>query len=85
MQPPYIMCLRSLIFGTCAIINPPQAAILAVGGIEDCPRVKNGSVVVGKKMDLVLSADHRVIDGSDAARYIKTLQKYLENPYLLLL
>ena len=69
----------------CAIINPPQAAILAVGGIEDCPRVKNGSVVVGKKMDLVLSADHRVIDGSDAARYIKTLQKYLENPYLLLL
>jgi len=68
----------------CAIINPPQAAILAVGGIEECPRVKNGAVVVGKKMELVLSADHRVIDGADAAKWLKTLQKYLENPALLL-
>jgi pyruvate dehydrogenase E2 component (dihydrolipoamide acetyltransferase) len=69
----------------CAIINPPQAAILAVGGIEDCPRVKNGAVVAGKKMEFILSADHRVIDGSDAAKWLKTFQKYLENPYLLLI
>lgn len=68
----------------CAIINPPQAAILAVGGIEECARVKNGQVVVGKKMHLVVSADHRAIDGADAAKFLKTVQKYLENPALLL-
>ena len=68
----------------CAILNPPQAAILAVGGIEECPRVKKGSVVVGKKMHLVLSVDHRVIDGSAAAQCLKSIQKYLENPALLL-
>lgn len=68
----------------CAIINPPQAAILAVGGIEDCPCVKNGQIVVGKKMHLVVSADHRVIDGAEAAKFLKTIQKYLENPALLL-
>jgi pyruvate dehydrogenase E2 component (dihydrolipoamide acetyltransferase) len=69
----------------CAIINPPQAAILAVGSVEECPVVKNGAVVVGKKMSLILSADHRVIDGKDAAIFLKTLQKYLENPALLLI
>lgn len=68
----------------CAIINPPQAAILAVGGIEDCARVQNGQVVAGKKMHLVVSADHRVIDGSDAAKWLKSVQKYLENPALLI-
>jgi pyruvate dehydrogenase E2 component (dihydrolipoamide acetyltransferase) len=68
-----------------AIINPPQAAILAVGGIEDRPIVKEGLVVPGKTMRLTLSADHRVLDGADAARFLKTLQKYLENPSLLLL
>jgi pyruvate dehydrogenase E2 component (dihydrolipoamide acetyltransferase) len=67
----------------CAIINPPQAAILAVGGIEECARVKNGQVVAGKKMHLVVSADHRVIDGDEAAKWLKSLQKYLENPALL--
>lgn len=68
-----------------AIINPPQAAILAIGGIEECPRVKNGQVVVGKRMNIVLSADHRVLDGAEAAKFIKTVQKYLENPTLLLI
>jgi pyruvate dehydrogenase E2 component (dihydrolipoamide acetyltransferase) len=67
-----------------AIINPPQGAILAIGGIEDVPCVKNGAVVPGKRMNLVLSADHRVIDGAEAAKFIKTVQKYLENPALLL-
>jgi pyruvate dehydrogenase E2 component (dihydrolipoamide acetyltransferase) len=68
----------------CAIINPPQSCILAVGGIEETPRVKNGQVVVGKKMGLVLSADHRVVDGAEAAKFLKSVQKYLENPALLL-
>lgn len=68
-----------------AIINPPQAAILAIGGIEDCPRIKEGQVVAGKRMNLVLSVDHRVLDGAEAAKFIKTVQKYLENPALLLI
>ncbi len=68
-----------------AIINPPQAAILAVGGIEDCVRMKNGNVEPSKKMTLTLSADHRVIDGAEAAQFLKSIQKYLENPSLLLL
>jgi pyruvate dehydrogenase E2 component (dihydrolipoamide acetyltransferase) len=68
----------------CAIINPPQSCILAVGGIEEVPRVKNGQVVVGKKLSLVLSADHRVVDGAEAAKFLKTLQRYLENPALLM-
>lgn len=67
-----------------AIINPPQAAILAIGGIEDCARVKNGAVVAGKRLNVVLSADHRVLDGAEAAKFIKAVQKYLENPALLL-
>lgn len=68
----------------CAIINPPQSCILAVGGLEEAPLVKNGQIVAGKKMSLMLSADHRVVDGTDAARFIKCVQKYLENPALLL-
>lgn len=67
-----------------AIINPPQAAILAIGGIEECACVKNGAVVVGKRMNLILSADHRVLDGVESAKFIKIIQKYLENPALLL-
>ena len=67
-----------------AIINPPQAAILAIGGMEECPRVKGSQIVVGKRMNLILSTDHRVIDGAEAAKFIKTIQKFLENPALLL-
>lgn len=68
-----------------AIINPPQAAILAVGGIDDRPVVKEGHIVAGKIMSLTLSADHRVIDGADGAKFIKSLQKLLETPSLLLI
>ncbi len=68
-----------------AIINPPQAAILAIGGIEDKPIVKDGNVVPGKTMRLTLSADHRVIDGAEGAKFLKTVQNFLENPSLLLL
>jgi pyruvate dehydrogenase E2 component (dihydrolipoamide acetyltransferase) len=67
-----------------AVINPPQSVILAVAGIEECVRFKNGIAVAGRKMNLTLSVDHRVVDGADAAQFIKTLQKFLENPALLL-
>ncbi len=67
-----------------AIINPPQAAILAVSGIQDIPVVKDGVVVPGKVMTITLSCDHRVVDGVAAAQFTKTVQKYLENPAALL-
>lgn len=67
-----------------AIINPPQSAILAVAGIQDVAFVKNGSIVAGKGMNITLSVDHRVIDGVAAAKFIKTVQKYLENPIAFL-
>ena len=66
------------------IINPPQACILAVGGISDVPRVKNGAVVPGKKMTCILASDHRVVDGSDAAQFLAMLKTYLENPVVLI-
>lgn len=68
-----------------AIINPPQAAILAVGGILDEPVVKNGAVVPGKTMRVTLSCDHRVVDGVAAAEFLNSVQKYLENPAVLLI
>ncbi len=68
-----------------AVINPPQAAILAIGGIVEKPVVKEGRVVVGHTMTLSLSSDHRVVDGADAASFIKTVQKYLENPVSLVI
>ncbi len=68
-----------------AVINPPQAAILAVGGIEDRPIVKNGHVVAGKTMRITLSVDHRVIDGSQAAQFLKALKGLLESPAVLIL
>lgn len=68
-----------------AIINPPQAAILAVSGISNVPVVKNGQIVPGNEMTLTLSGDHRVIDGVAGAEFLKTLQKLLENPSVLLI
>ncbi|MCP5504795.1 MAG: pyruvate dehydrogenase complex dihydrolipoamide acetyltransferase [Chlamydiales bacterium] len=68
-----------------AIINPPQVCILSVGGMRDCPVVKDGEVVPGKRMMISLSSDHRVVDGADAAKFIVTIQKYLENPPILLI
>ena len=67
-----------------AVINPPQAAILAVGAIEDRPVVHDGHVIPGKTMQLTLSGDHRIIDGVEGAKFLKTLQKFLENPAMLL-
>ena len=68
-----------------AVINPPQSAILAVSGIEERPVVKNGKIWPAHMMRLSLSADHRVVDGMDGAKFIKTVQKFLENPSVLLL
>lgn len=68
-----------------AIINPPQAAILAVSGILDAPVIKNGQVVAGQIMNLSLSVDHRVIDGVAAASFMHTLKRFLENPAVVLL
>ncbi len=68
-----------------AVINPPQSSILAISAIEDKAIVRDGQVVPGKIMTITLSADHRVVDGADAAKFIKAVQKFLENPALLLL
>ncbi|MEM6883750.1 MAG: dihydrolipoamide acetyltransferase family protein [Verrucomicrobiota bacterium] len=69
-----------------AIINPPQAAILAVGNIVKKPVVdEKDEIVVGQRMVLTLSADHRVVDGAVAAFYLKAIKKYIETPALLLL
>lgn len=67
-----------------AIINPPQVAILAVAGIKDEPVVRAGQVVAGKVLRLTLSADHRAVDGADAAAFLKTLRELLEAPAGLL-
>ncbi|MBQ8499033.1 pyruvate dehydrogenase complex dihydrolipoamide acetyltransferase [Chlamydia sp.] len=68
-----------------AILNPPQAAILAVGSVEEQPVVLNGELAVGSTCMLTLSVDHRVIDGYPAAMFMKRLQKLLEAPAVLLL
>jgi pyruvate dehydrogenase E2 component (dihydrolipoamide acetyltransferase) len=67
-----------------AIINPPDACILAVGGIKECPVVKNGQVVAGQTMKVTLSCDHRVVDGVTGSAFLQTLKHNLENPVLLL-
>jgi len=67
-----------------AIINPPDACILAVGSIQPKPVVKNGTVVPGNLMKLTLSCDHRVVDGASGAAFLKTLKGLLENPVRML-
>jgi pyruvate dehydrogenase E2 component (dihydrolipoamide acetyltransferase) len=67
-----------------AIINPPQAAILAVGAIRNEPVVKQGDVVVGKVMNLTLAVDHRPVDGALAARWLGELVNLLKHPVRML-
>jgi pyruvate dehydrogenase E2 component (dihydrolipoamide acetyltransferase) len=67
-----------------AIINTPDACILAVGGINQVPVVKDGQVVPGNIMKLSLSCDHRVVDGASGAAFLNTLKTYLENPVTML-
>jgi pyruvate dehydrogenase E2 component (dihydrolipoamide acetyltransferase) len=68
-----------------AIINPPNAAILAVGTTVKKPVVKNDQIVVGQRMSLTLSTDHRVVDGAIGARFLAALKLLLESPALLLI
>lgn len=68
-----------------AIINPPNACILAIGAIRDEAVVKDGQVVPGKRMKLTLSCDHRIVDGALGAQFLGTVKKYLEEPLTLLL
>lgn len=68
-----------------AIVNPPDACILAVGGIQEVPVVKNGQVVPGHTMKLTLSCDHRAVDGATGAAFLQTLKQYLEAPVTMLL
>jgi pyruvate dehydrogenase E2 component (dihydrolipoamide acetyltransferase) len=67
-----------------AVINPPEAAILAVGAIEPKPVVRDNQIVVRKLMRVTMSCDHRVVDGATGAKFLQTLKKMLENPLLLL-
>lgn len=68
-----------------AIINPPNACILAVGAIRNVPVVENGQVVPGHRMKVTLSSDHRVVDGASAAQFLQTVKNLLENPLGMLL
>jgi pyruvate dehydrogenase E2 component (dihydrolipoamide acetyltransferase) len=68
-----------------AVINPPQVAILAIGSVQETPVVKNAEVVVGHRMKITLSADHRALDGAEVATFLQSVKKYLENPMLLAL
>lgn len=67
-----------------AIINPPDACILAVGAINQVPVVKNGSVVPGNVMKVTLSCDHRVVDGATGSAFLQTLKSLLEEPLRML-
>jgi len=67
-----------------AIINPPDACILAVGTVKDAVGVVNGEVKPVKTMKVTLSCDHRVVDGAMGAAFLKTLKEYLEEPVTLL-
>ena len=68
-----------------AIVNPPQAVILSVGAAIQKPVVKNGQLAVGLRMNIGISADHRVVDGAVAASFLAEIKKLIENPALMLL
>src|SRR5581483_10220943 len=67
-----------------AVINPPEAAILAVGAMTPKPAVVDGQVTVRRRLRVTLSCDHRVIDGATGAAFLKTLTQMLENPLAML-
>ncbi len=67
-----------------AIVNPPNACILAVGAIRQIPVVKEGEVVPGNRMKVTLSCDHRVVDGALGAQFLQSFKRYLENPVTIL-
>jgi pyruvate dehydrogenase E2 component (dihydrolipoamide acetyltransferase) len=63
-----------------AIINPPQSAILSVGSIVKKPVVQNDQIVIGQRMIVGLSADHRVVDGAIGAQFLSAFRELIENP-----
>jgi pyruvate dehydrogenase E2 component (dihydrolipoamide acetyltransferase) len=67
-----------------AIINPPEAAILAVGAATPKPVVSDGQIVARQMMRVTMSCDHRVIDGATGARFLQTFKRFLENPLLMI-
>ena len=68
-----------------AIINPPEAAILALGSAQEAPVVENGVIKIGWRMKATVSVDHRISDGAEAAKFMQALGKYLEEPVRLLI
>ena len=68
-----------------AIINPPEAAILAVASVHEAPVVENGALRVGQVFNATLSADHRITDGVEAARFLQEIERLIENPLLMLI
>ncbi len=68
-----------------AVINPPQAAILAVGSIDEVPVVRDGEIVPGHRMSVNLACDHRILYGADGARFLARIRDLLEEPVLLAL
>jgi len=67
-----------------AIINPPEAAILAISSAKEVPVVENGQIKIGWRMKATISVDHRVSDGAEAAQFMQSLAKYLEEPVRML-
>jgi len=68
-----------------AIINPPEAGILAIGGVEEKPVVIDGALEVRQRMRVTMSCDHRVIDGATGAKFLQTVRRYIENPLSLII
>ena len=68
-----------------AIINPPEAGILAIGGVEDKPVVANGALAVRQRMRVTMSCDHRAVDGATGAKFLETVRRYMENPLSLVI
>jgi pyruvate dehydrogenase E2 component (dihydrolipoamide acetyltransferase) len=66
-----------------AIINPPEAGILAIGAVSDVPVVSDGALTTAKHLRVTMSCDHRVIDGATGAKFLQTLRRLLENPLML--
>jgi pyruvate dehydrogenase E2 component (dihydrolipoamide acetyltransferase) len=67
-----------------AIINPPEAGILAIGSAREVPVVENGQVKAGWRLKATLSVDHRVSDGAEAAQFMQALAGFLESPVRML-
>jgi pyruvate dehydrogenase E2 component (dihydrolipoamide acetyltransferase) len=68
-----------------AIINPPEAGIIAIGGVEEKPVVIDGQLEIRQRMRVTMSCDHRVIDGATGAKFLQTVRRYIENPLSLVI